>query len=318
MQPWEITLKRAYETLAIWKLHAPGAKVRGEGHEVLEALIDQFEPMAQACVTSQDEVDAATRAAQDTLAKLKLLGTRVPQIIEAQLDDNEPLMTGLRVIYRTSPRTEATILTRMRELYPFWLLADEAMAAQTPPQPPITRRIQGLPHSAAMAKALLDGYNNEVQEVGKMNKQHAVTLAAQAALDQRVDSLNKRWYKMVSNSFEAGSAEHEALDKIPTEQGALVPTVLEIKSVKQAGEAGRQVIVRYAAKGGERATRRWLKWQVLGVDADYVNELPLDPKGNTLGPFEVGTELRIIAEVANSAASRTSAPRSITITAPVG
>ena len=65
MQPWEITLKRAIQTLPIWKQHAPGIKLRGEGHEVLEALIDQFEPMAQACVTSQDEVDDATRAAHE-------------------------------------------------------------------------------------------------------------------------------------------------------------------------------------------------------------------------------------------------------------
>ena len=53
------------------------------------------------------------------------------------------------MLYRTTPRAEATILKRGRELYAFWLRADAAMAALTPPQPPITRE-----NTAASASSL--------------------------------------------------------------------------------------------------------------------------------------------------------------------
>lgn len=64
----------------------------------------------------------------------------------------------------------------------------------------------------------------------------------------------------------------------------------------------------------------WLfvKWQLVGVNDGLYNETPLDKTGNTLRPFDAGTELRIIAEVANSVGIRTTAPRSIVIEASIG
>lgn len=318
MQPWEITLKRAHTTHALWKTHWPDLRVGSQGYLDMETLIHQFEPLAQQSVASQDALDDAERAAQATLEKLQLLGTHVPHIIQGQLHDNAPLMAALKKVFQHRPRTVAGILARMRDLYPLWLMADEALAAFTPPHPPITRRLQKIDHSAAMAKTLLDGYNEQINLAGRARKTHNVKKAAMQAHDQRVDKLNKNWYKVVRNSFEPGTAEREALKRVPTEKGALVPAVLEIKSLKQGGEQGRQVIIRYAPKGGERSTRRRVRWQVIGVDEDYAHELPLDRKGNTLGPFEPGTTLQIIAEVANSAGTRSSAPRMITIEEPLG
>jgi hypothetical protein len=318
MQPWEITLKRAHTTHTLWKQHCPDLRVSNQGYLDMETLINQFEPLAQQNVTTQDTLDHAERTAQDTLEKLALLGTHVPHIIQGQLYDNAPLMAALKKVFQHRPRTVAGILARMRDLYPLWLMADQALAALPEPQPPITRRLQKIPHSAAMAKTLLDGYNEQINQAGQARKAHNVQKAAMQAHDQHTDQLNKNWYKIVSNSFEPGTAEHEALNKIPTEKGALVPAVLEIKSLKQGGEQGQQIIIRYPPKGGERSTRRRVRWQILGVDEDYAHEQPLDRKGNTLGPFEPGTTLQIIAEVANSAGTRTSAPRTITIEAPLG
>ena len=318
MQPWEITLKRAQTTHVVWKTHWPDLRVGSQSYLNLEALIGQFEPLAQQCVVTQRAQDDAERAAQATLEKLQLLGTHVPHIIQGQLDDNAPLMTALKKVFQHRPRTVAGILARMRDLYPLWLMADEALAAFTPPHPPITRQLQKIAHSAAMAKTLLDGYNEQIHLAGRARKANHVQKAAMQAHDKRVDQLNKNWYKVVKSSFEQGTSEYEALKRIPTEKGALVPAVLEIKSLKQGGGQGREVIIRYAPKGGERSTRRRVRWQVIGVDEDYAHELPLDRKGNTLGPFEPGTTLQIIAEVANSAGTRSSAPRMITIEEPLG
>lgn len=317
MQPWEVTLQRARISLAIWQNYAPGLKIGQEGASVLEGWIDQFEPLAQAMVQAQDALDAAARQCEDTLAKLQVLGTRVPAIIEAQMDDHPQLLDLLKQAYRTKPRTVDTILTRMRLVHPLWVMADEARAALPDPQPPITRRLQGVEHTAAMALALLDGYNEEVRVHSHCIKAQVVQRTELEALTKRTDRLSKQWYKVVNNLFERGTPEHEALKSVPTLPGARVPSVLEIRSVKQGGEEGRQALVRYAPKGGERATRLWLKWQVVGVDEDYTNQVELEREGNAIGPYPVGTELRLVAIAANSAASRTSTPRTLIIAAPI-
>lgn len=318
MQLWEVTRKRAQESLAVWLRHAPNLILGSEGPEVLEDKIARFEPLAQEVVGLQDAYDETLRAAQASLAKLKLLGVKVPAMIEGHLYDNEGLLVELRKIYRTAPRSEATILVRARELYPMWLLANEAMAALVPSQPPITRRIQKVEHSAAMLKALLDGYSDLIKETSWQAKLLAASKAKLRELTEATDVLNKRWFKVMDSAFDPGSDEHVALESISTEPFAKVPVVLEIRSVKQGGLKGRQVLIRYATTGGDHATRSWVKWKVVGEDADFVNQEPLVKAGNALGPFEVGTELTIIAEVANSVGSRTSAPRSIVVAESIG
>lgn len=317
MQPWEVTLQRARISLAIWQKFAPGLKIGQLGVSVLEGWCAQFEPLAQVVVQTQDALDAAARQCEDTLAKLQVLGTRVPAIIEAQMDDHPQLMGLLKQAYRTKPRTVDHILTRMRHVYPLWAMADEARAALPDPQPPITRRLQGVEHTAAMAQGLLDGYNEEVRVHSDCLRALVVQRTELEELTVRTDRLSKQWYKVVDNLFERGTPEHEALKAVPTLPGTRVPSVLEIRSVKQGGEEGRQALVRYAPKGGERATRLWLRWQVVGVDTDYVNQVELERGGNAVGPYPVGTELRLVAVAANSAASRTSTPRSLVIAAPI-
>jgi len=318
MQRWERVKERATATLTVWSQNAPTMRVGGKGPADLESLIDGFEPLAQAVVAAQDAADAAHRSVRLSLETLKLLGYRVPQIIEGQLAHDAGLLAELRKIYRTSPRTVATILERARALYPIWLLANEAMAALTPPQPPLTRNIQQVPHTAAMLKTLMDGYSDLVTDSTLKAKLLAARKAALDTLAATTDALSKRWFKVMSHSFDPGSAEHKALDGITTEAFARVPVALEIRTVKQGGLQGRQALVSYAKSGGDHATRAFVKWQVVGVDADFAHEQPLEKTGNALGPFAPDTVLRIITEVANSVGSRTSAPRSIVIEESIG
>ena len=85
----------------------------------------------------------------------------------------------------------------------------------------------------------------------------------------------------------------------------------------QGGEDGLQALVSYVPGGGDHATTKKVKWQVVGTDAGFTNEALLDASGNALGPFAVGTVVKIITEVTNSSGSRTTAPRTITIGEPI-
>lgn len=69
--------------------------------------------------------------------------------------------------------------------------------------------------------------------------------------------------------------------------------------------------------GGAHTTTKRVKWQVVGVDADFTHSAPLDPSGNALGPFTVGQIVKIITEVSNSVGTRTTAPRISVIGEPV-
>lgn len=317
MEYWEITKNRAQLTLPVWVEYLPTTKIGTRGTTDYTALIAGYEPLVQNRTTAQDTFDAAFRAAQSSLLKMKVLGTKVPAIIEAQLDENEAIMKDVDDLYANSPRTEGTILKRARELYPVWVRANTALAALTPAQPPITREIGGVPHTAVMLKALLDGYTNVVQAVKDTEEALNGKRVALREHDRTVDQLNKRWYKLAKNTFDAGSAASEALDGIPTETGTAAPETIEIATVNQGGEGGLQVLVNYVPGGGDHATTKLVKWQVVGTDAGFAHSAPLDASGNALGPFAVGTTVKIITEVSNSAGTRTVAPRTIILQVPI-
>lgn len=317
MEYWEITKNRAQETLPVWTQYLPAFKVGGLGTTELTAFIDGFEPLVQARTTAQDDFDMAFRAAQDALLRMKALGTKIPALIEAHLDDNAGIMKDVDDVYAVPPRTEASILKRLRMLLPVWTRADAALAAMTPAQPPITRTVGGVAYTAASAKTLLDGYTDVIKTVEDKQELLDRRRAELRAHDRTCDNLNKRWYKAVKASHDPGSDVYEALEGITTEPSTPVPETIEINTVLQGGENGLQVLVTYLPGGGDHATTKLVKWQVVGVDAGFDHSAPLDASGNALGPFTVGQTIRIITEVANSAATRTTAPRTIVIAEPV-
>ena len=318
MQDWEITKERAIATLTVWTQHAPALQIGAQDTAALAALIDGFEPLAQARATKQDAADAAYRAVQSDLLKMQLLGTRVPQIIEGQLSDDEALMRDLRDVYKVRQTANNKILERARRLHPVWVRANTALAALTPPQPAITRNIQGTPHTAAMYLALMNGFTAQTQAMSDTQGDYR---DAQDALDdheEECDALIKRWYKVAKATFEEGSNAADALTSIPTESGTPAPDPIEINTVTQGGEGGLQVLVSYVAGGGAHATTRLIKWQIEGVDPGFDHSAPLDASGNALGPFAVGEVVKMMTEVSNSSGTRTSAVRTITIEEPIG
>ena len=317
MEYWEDTKNRAQLTRAAWETHIPALKIGTDGFAELALYIGQFEPLVQARTLAQDNQDEAYRAVQGSLLKMKVLGTKVPAIIDGHLNENAGLMKDLNDLYSTKPVAEASILKRARMLYPVWVRANTALAALTPAQPPVTRVVQGVAFTAAMLKTLLDDYTGLI--ANNNNKQELLDTqrAALRKLDRTVDQLNKRWYKVVKASYDPGTPAYDALSGIPTEPGTPLPETIEIDTVTQGGEDGLQALVAYVPGGGDHATTKKIKWQVVGTDTGFTNEAPLDASGNALGPFPVGTEVRIITEVTNSSGTRTTSPRTITIGEPI-
>jgi len=92
----------------------------------------------QARATAQDDFDAADRAVNTSLLKMKILGVKVTQIIDGHLGGDEAFGDDLGDVYAISPRSEGTILARARTLYPVWVRANTALAAMSPPVDPVT------------------------------------------------------------------------------------------------------------------------------------------------------------------------------------
>lgn len=317
MEYWEITKSRAQETLPVWTQYLPTFKVSGKGTADLSAYIDGFEPLVQARTDAQDNFDACFRAAQDALLRMKVLGTRVPAMIEAQLDEDEGLMDDVDDLYATAPRTESSILKRLRMLLPVWVRANAALAAKTPAEPPVIRAVGGVSYTAATAKTLLESYTAVINDLQDKQALLDQTRMALRAHDRACDQLNKRWYKAVKAGNDPGSDVYEALSGITTEPSTPVPETIEINTVLQGGDSGLEVLVAYVPGGGAHATTKLIKWQLVGVDPGFDHSAPLDASGNILGPFTEGQTVKIITEVSNSVGTRTTAPRTIIIGPPV-
>ncbi|HEV7402414.1 MAG TPA: hypothetical protein VGO11_05790 [Chthoniobacteraceae bacterium] len=317
MEYWEITKDRAQKTLSVWNLHTPTLEVAGQGPAVLEGKIDEFEPAAQLRTTDQDAFDAKVRTVGTALLKMKILATKVAQIIDAQLSSDASIQDDLGDVFRIVPRSEPTILARARALYPVWVRANTVLAAMTPAAGPITRPIQGVAHTAVMLKALLDGYTTMIQERNDAESKLNKTRGALRTLDRTTDRLAKDWYQIVKNTYDPGTPAYDALSEIPTEQGTPAPDPIDINELVQGGATGLQVLVSYIAGGGDHATTKQIEYKVNGIDADFAHAADLDPSGNALGPFVVGQVVQVRTKVSNSSGVRTSAVRTITMETPL-
>lgn len=316
MEYWEETKDRAQQSRPVWVQFTPNMKINNLGHADLDGFIDGYEPMVQARTGAQDEFDESERAVQRSLLVMKILGTKVPAIMEGMLSDQTALMKDVDDLYATTPKSEGTVLKRARDLHPVWVRANTALTGTVPPQSALTRRVGGTVFTAALLKAQVDGFTDLVKAMRDKESALNMTRMALRAHDRKVDKLIKGWYKAAKADAEAGSDLATALEGIPTEQGVAAPETIEIAMVLQGGEGGLQVLVSYVAGGGDHATTKLIKWQV-GAEVNYPHQAPLDPSGNALGPFAEGTVVKIITEVSNSTDTRTTAARTITLGPPI-
>ncbi len=316
MEYWEITKDRAQQSLPVWVQFTPNMKINNLGHTDLDGFIDEYEPKVQARTAAQDEFDEAERAVQRSLLVMKILGTKVPAIIEGMLSDQTGLMKDVDDLYATTPKREGTVLKRARDLHPVWVRANTALTGTTPPQAALTRKVGGTIYTAALLKAQVDGFTDLVKTMRDKESALNLTRMALRSHDRKVDKMIKGWFKAAKADAEEDSDLATALEGIPTEQGTVAPETIEIATVLQGGEGGLQVLVSYVAGGGDHATTKSIKWQV-GAETNYPHSAPLDPSGNALGPFAEGAVVKIITEVSNSVGTRTTATRTITLGPPI-
>jgi hypothetical protein len=316
MEYWEVTKERAQISRPIWQTYTPTVKIGTLGYADLDTMIAGYEPLVQQRTTAQDDFDEGERVVARSLLVMKILSVKVPAIIEAQLSENDSIMKDVDDMHAINPKTEPTILKRARMVHPVWVRANTALAALTPSQPPVTRVIAGTAYTAALFKGQLDGFNNLDKAMRDLETVLNVKRAALRTHDRAVDQLIKRWYKNAKALAEPDSDLETALEGVPTEEGTPAPDTIEITTVTQGGDGGLQVLVSYVPGGGEHATTKLVKWQV-GSETDFPHSAPLDPSGNALGPFTEGAVVKIITQVSNNAGTRTIAPRTITIEAPI-
>lgn len=317
MEYWEITKERAQATLPVWQQHIPTFKVGNSTATDLDTLINQFEPTAQARTAAQDTYDDKVRTARTALLVMKILGTKVAQIIDAQLTDNAAIQKDLQDVFRSVPRTESGILGRIRALIPVWERANTVLAALDPPGAAITRPVQGVAQTVVMAKGLLDGYTAMIKAVKDKEELLDTARGALRTLDRQTAVLNYTWYQAVKASYDPGDAVYEALSGIPVPGDTPLPEAIDIDALTQGGEDGLHVLVSYEAGGGAHATTKVVEYQVEGVDADFGHTTPLDASGNALGPFTVGQVVKVRTKGSNSSGATTSAVRTITIEEPL-
>ncbi len=232
MEYWEVSKKRADISLPIWRKHTPGLHMGILGSADLQARIDGFEPLLQARVAAQDDLDAAERKLARTLQIMKTLSIKVPAIIEAQLSENDGIVAAVNDLQAVAPKAEGTILKRAQMLYPAWVRADAALAALTPAQPAIARVIEGTAYTAALLKDLLDGFANVVQERQEMKSALKRKQAELRTHHRATDKLVKRWYKHAKALAEEGSDLESALEAVPKEPGASATKPARITKLK--------------------------------------------------------------------------------------
>lgn len=316
MEYWEITKARAIQTLPVWTQHLTTTTIGVFTSATLSGLIDGFEPLVQARVAAQDGYDTAFRDAQKSLSTMRVLGVKVAAMIDSQLTENEAIIKDLKDVYREQPRDEGSILARLRVLLPVWVRANSALAGLGAGIAPIIRPVGGVAYTAALAQALLDGYTTKTKAISDKLSDLNEARADLRAHDRDCDQLNKRFYQYAKAVSDEGSALAAALDGITTEPSTPAPETVEIDAVAQGGEQGLQALVSFVPGGGDHATEKSVFYKVEGVDAQFI-KVPLDFSGNALGPFAVGQVVKIFTEVKNSAGTRTTAIRTITITEPI-
>ncbi|WP_322280923.1 hypothetical protein [Prosthecobacter sp.] len=201
---------------------------RTQGMTELRQMILGFEPRVQARVAAQADYWEVFYHGQAALRDLKQLGKRVALILHGHLDDDTPLMRSLHGVYETAPRTEATILRRVRELLPLWERVNAALG-------PVTLMLRGRVLDVAAVRELLEAHARAVQTI---QDKAAVLKQCRAALrrhERMTDRLNKRWYQVAKAGADEGTALAEALRGITTTAGGWAAAKAVIHTKPRAG-----------------------------------------------------------------------------------
>ena len=256
----------------------------------------------------QDVLDDAMLARDANFDLIHDIAVRVPQLIDATLEDSDPLNNDLDDIFGVNPDSQHGSMERSRRIISLWHRVNAKRAAMTPALPALllgSTSVADLTTAVANHPGLMQIVENERSELSQTKSQLQTTA-------RRVDRNNKRWYGAWGTNFAVGSPEHLAmLSQITTETGTIAPSAQEILLLTQTGLS---VHVSYVSGGGNHATSLLLQWQVEGTDPDFAHDTAVILTGQTVGPFPAAATLHFRVRAANSAGVTDSAVQDITLT----
>lgn len=302
---WQVVHQRGQQTNAVWETFGPGFQVGSLTLADHKADVALLPVQADARGVQQDVLDDAMLARDANFDAMRDIVVRVPQLIEATLEDDDLLQNDLDDVYSVIPNSQANVQERARRVISLWNRVNALRAAKTPPLPPLllgTIAVADLQTRLSNHAALLQTVENEKSELNQLKG-----LLNKTA--RRVDRNNKRWYAAWSKNFVSGSPEYNALGQVTTEQGTPEPTALEIDTLTADGN---NVNVTYVEGGGDHATTLELLWQVVGTDPAFGHATLVNLSGQTVGPFPPGSEIRFKTRATNSTGEAESTVKSIT------
>ena len=295
---WEIPRDRGVVTLATWAL-APTFRLRKLTLAQHTANVNALPVLAQTRADKARALTDALTAHRGLFATLYDLNIRVPGLVHNQLEADDELHGQLDDIYAIDVgQNQHDELRRARLVVGLWADFDAAQAAQTPPEPALTVKVDDAPlGQPAFAQLIADCVTSQ-QAVA--NAQRALTSAKESlhTLARRVDRDNKRWYGAWTKAYPVGTEEGDtARANVPTEDHVQAPTPLQIFSLTPHPD--HTVSVVYAEGGGLHASKMKVLSQWPG-EPEFGHEADVILDGQLIGPFPPNTLVGVRTRVSNS------------------
>lgn len=218
-EPWQIARNRGLQTIAVWDEYNAAFKVGKltlAGHTT---DVDLLTTQAAARDSAKDDFDMAVGARDTNLAALADLNSRVPHVIENNLEEDSHLFNQFAEIYALNSATQDGTQKRAGKVISLWKLCNAERAAQAPP-------LAALDVGGELVADMEAMLTNHPVLIKAANDQKAVWTKKKSELritTDRVDKNNKRWYGAWADNYPAGSVEHDALSTIDTEGGGTEP-----------------------------------------------------------------------------------------------
>ena len=303
------------QTAAVINKYLPALKVAGVDAAGLLTQSGALDGLAQTRDDALTASDAAVNAENIGYLQIQNLTLALPQSTEGELDDNVPaesaLLDLLSPVYAIVPRTTELALERAMKLKSALDKINPYLAAQTPARGPITSGGKGV----ADLNALMTAQPALEQAIEDMAASVSAARTALRTAATALDRLNKRFYAKLQSEARTNDALAAALGQITTDSANL-PGTLGIKTILQGGNDQLHLLVSYENASYDDTATSVIEWQVVTVDNDFTHNAPVDPSGNTLGPFAVGQTVKIRSRVTNASGTTTGSVRTITMQPP--
>ena len=192
---------------AVWNTFNPSFQVGTVTLAVHSADVALLVTQADARGVQQDVLDDAVLLRDDNFRTLHDIVVRVPQFIDATLEEGDLLHGDLDDVYSISPESQSGVQERARRVVSLWNRVNAARASMTPPLTPLllgTTTVANLQTRLTNHPVLLQAVENQRSE---LNQQKCLL----NAIARRVDRNNKRWYTAWPKFFSNESPENAAL-----------------------------------------------------------------------------------------------------------